>query len=49
MAEEPTDATTMILKLVQNTSQSSLNSGTGSHEQDDPMFLASYYMMYKIG
>lgn len=50
MEEENIDTTTynILLKLVQNTSYLGINEVTSSAYEEDPMFLVSYYMMYKI-
>ena len=51
MAEEDVDATTynIFLNSFKNGSYSRINEGIVSAKQEDPMILASYYMMYKIG
>ena len=48
---EKIDTTTynILLKLVQNASYLGIDEVTSSPNEEDPMFLASYYMMYKIG
>ena len=51
MAEEDVDVTpyNIFLNSLQNASHSSIYEGIVSAKEGNPMILASYYMMYKIG